>query len=485
MDHFNLQENFMLVLLNLTAEQVRDSDPHLAGLFLSGDLREAVAYGKRVLDSEIAGSSIAQRACVGRVVGACLLRLGREVEAEELFQRQHRLYSQMSCDDVRRLASLDQSVMTLWLHRLGRAAQSATCVIDDVDAPVALRVEALGLLAESLYQLGEFESANWALEHAADLATQAQLVRMAQTAHLLQLDQHVRRFAQPSAGNGERASCLCVGATALSACGGPEALRDALASAVVSFSGNTLVLQRIDQLRLLLDVAQGQASAQGRVVESAAWVVDRGMSGAADRLRIEAALACLRGKFDATAGQVLQPVVGAEGRTDSHRFAVVLHYCMARLHESGGRLSQALVAYSNHATASTRLLRTELSRASLPRCLAQHREAKADGADVLRLPARYKPAYRFIIDHLADSSLNVALVAAHAGVTARMLQMVFREHLGVTPAALIRKLRMQRIQEDLSSSVRRKPVEELASKWGIMSRSTASRGLRAAVAAAA
>lgn len=472
----------MLVLLNLTAEHVCVADPHLAGLITSGDLREAVAYGKRVLDSEHDDRDIAVRARVGRAVGGCLLTLGREVEAEELFQRQHRLYSQLSCDDVRRLASLDQAVMMLWLHRLGRAAQSATCVIDDVDAPAALRVEALAVLAESLYHLGEFESANWALDHALELATHNKLGRMVRLIELLQVDQHVHRFAQPSTGNGDRAPCLCDGNTSFDACGGPHALRQALDGAGDSLAGNALISQRIGQLRALLDAAQAKPSAQGRMVELVTWMLDHGMSGAADRLRIEAALACLRGKFEATAMQLLQPVVGEEGRIDGHRFAVLLHYCMAGLHETSGRLSQALAAYSDHAAASTRMLRTELARARLPRCLIERRESKADGADVLRLPARYRAAYRYVIDNLADSSLNVGRVAAHAGVTPRMLQMVFREHLGVTPAALIRQQRMQRIQGDLAASVTRKPVEEMAAKWGIMSRSTVTRGLRAGVA---
>jgi AraC-like DNA-binding protein len=476
------KELLMLVLLSLIAEQTRRADAHMAQLVSAGELSEAVMYGKRVLDSHQSSVAVCQRAWVGRLVGGCLLVLGREVEAEELFQRQHKLYSQLSCQDVRLLASMDQSLMMLSLRRLGRAAQSASSVIDDVDAAPALRVEALACLAECLYQLGEFESANAAIEQARELANEHGLVAMEHAVGLLALDQQVRQLTQPSTAGGNRALCLSQGDHFCSCDTTVAGLRQPLVSAARWFDDQDLLAHRVQQLLALLDAASGQTSAASALLDALKWAHDRRMQASEDRLRIQAALACISGRLDAAASDFVKAMVGDDNRIKGHRYAAELHYCAASLHEAGGRLAQALTSYIEHAAEATGLLRLELSRVRVPRCLADRRESKSSGADVLRLPPRYRAAHRYMMENLADSSLNVARVAAHAGVTPRMLQMVFREHLGITPAALIRTQRMERIQQDIVASLHGQPVQQVAAKWGIMNRSTITRGLRTSAA---
>jgi AraC-like DNA-binding protein len=474
----------MLILLNLIAEQSRHADAHLTDLVMSGALREAVEYGKRKLDGPLGGSDTSQRAAVGRLVGRALLSLGREVEAEELFQRQHRLYCQMSGDQVRRLASLDQAAMTLSLHRLGRAAQSATTVIDDAGAAPALRVEGLAVLSECLHHLGEFESAGHALEQARELAADAGWTGMGHAVDLLRLDQLVRRTTRPSAACGNRA--LCLGHTDGAAGGDASSatVDQALSASAAEFVGNDLMVQRVAQLRALLEAASGAVSADARLCSALTWLHDRGMTATEDRLRIDAAMACMSGKLVAASQRLLHSMVSDESRISGHRYATALHYCMACVHESGGRFAQALSAYSEHAAESTRLLRSELLRTRLPRCVVDRCESGKVSTDALRLPPRYRAAHRYIVENLADSSLNVTRVAASAGVTPRMLQMAFREHLGVTPAALIRKLRMEHIQADIAASRHSQAVLHVAARWGIMNRSTITRGLKSASAAA-
>lgn len=474
----------MLILLNLIAEQSRHADAHLTDLVMSGALREAVEYGKRKLESPLVGSDTSQRAALGRLVGRALLSLGRDVEAEELFQRQHRLYCQMSGDEVRRLASLDQAAMTLSLHRLGRAAQSATTVIDDAGAAPALRIEGLLVLAECLHHLGEFDSASHALAQARELSTDAGSSCAERAVDLLRLDQQVRRTTRPSAACGNRALCLGHAVATTSAEASDITLDQALLTSARDFASNPLMLQRVAQLRALLDAARGLAGTEEQLGDVLKWVHDRGLIVTEDRLRIDAAMACMSGKLVATSERLLRTLVSDEGRISSHRFAPALHYCVACVHESGGRFAQALSAYSEHAAESTRLLRSELLRTRLPRCVVDRCESGTVSTDALRLPPRYRAAYRYIVENLADSSLNVTRVAASAGVTPRMLQMAFREHLGVTPAALIRKLRMEHIQADIAASQHSQAVLHVAARWGIMNRSTITRGLKSASAAA-
>jgi AraC-like DNA-binding protein len=473
----------MLILLSLIAQQARDVDGRLADLLTSGALREAVEYGKRKLDTAFGAGEVSQRAMVGRAVGRALLSLGREIEAEELFQRQHRLYCQLSGDEVRRLASLDQAAMMLSLHRLGRAAQSATTVIDDAGAAPPQRVEALCVLSECLYQLGESDSAGHALAQAETLA--ASSAGMTRTVALLALDQRVRCSTRPSSACGSRALCLCQADALTAARPVHQTIEQALQACGAGAAGDDLLRQRLVQLRALLAAAQGGATADADLCGALKWLHDRGMSATEDMLRLDAAMACMGGRLVAVGQRLLQPLLGDESRIGSHRYAPALHYCVACMHESGGRFAQALQAYSEHAAESTRLLRSELLRTRLPRCVAERCEAATVSTDALRLPPRYRAAHRYITENLADADLNVTRVAAAAGVTPRMLQMAFREHLGTTPAALIRKLRMEHIQADIAASRHSQAVLHVAAKWGIMNRSTITRGLKSQTAAAA
>ncbi len=93
----------------------------------------------------------------------------------------------------------------------------------------------------------------------------------------------------------------------------------------------------------------------------------------------------------------------------------------------------------------------------------------------LRLPPRYRAAYRYIIENLHDPNLSVREIAGRLGVTERALQLAFRNHLGMTPAELIRRERVRRIEgemEEASATGGRVHMLDVASRWGISNRST-------------
>ena len=103
--------------------------------------------------------------------------------------------------------------------------------------------------------------------------------------------------------------------------------------------------------------------------------------------------------------------------------------------------------------------------------------ARADAMQ-LQLPLRYRRAYQYIIDHLDDRGLSVREIAAHIDVTERALQMAFRNHLGLTPAELIRRRRMERIRKELRESPDRNQVFDVAQRWGMSDRSTVTQHYR-------
>ena len=64
----------------------------------------------------------------------------------------------------------------------------------------------------------------------------------------------------------------------------------------------------------------------------------------------------------------------------------------------------------------------------------------------MSLPAKYRRAYRYLIDHLESAELTVREIAEHVNVTERALQSAFRQHLGMTPAEVLRRCRVERIR---------------------------------------
>ncbi len=143
-----------------------------------------------------------------------------------------------------------------------------------------------------------------------------------------------------------------------------------------------------------------------------------------------------------------------------------------------GRHSDALRCYRQHAQLPLARLRFELTRVPYSRFLEQQERAEQADADQLRLPPRYRRAYQYILDHLHDRALSVRRIAAEIDVTERALQMAFRANLGLTPAEVIRKLRMACIRTELQQMAGRDSVLAVAARWGMANRSTLAHNYR-------
>lgn len=91
-----------------------------------------------------------------------------------------------------------------------------------------------------------------------------------------------------------------------------------------------------------------------------------------------------------------------------------------------------------------------------------------------RLPARYRRAYRYLLDNLERKDLSIREIAAQVGVTDRALQSAFKTSLGSTPTEIIRRLRMERIRAELEAddSAHEQGILATAVKWGVSNRST-------------
>ncbi|WP_435208373.1 AraC family transcriptional regulator [Micromonospora sp. bgisy143] len=72
----------------------------------------------------------------------------------------------------------------------------------------------------------------------------------------------------------------------------------------------------------------------------------------------------------------------------------------------------------------------------------------------------------------ADRDISAADIATAAAVSLRAVQLAFRRHLGTTPMAYLRRIRLDRAHHDLiRADPRQETVSAIASRWGFVSHS--------------
>jgi AraC-like DNA-binding protein len=91
----------------------------------------------------------------------------------------------------------------------------------------------------------------------------------------------------------------------------------------------------------------------------------------------------------------------------------------------------------------------------------------------MRLPAKYRRAYRYLQENLDQPELSVREISDSIGVTERAIQTAFKAHLGMTPGEVVQRCRVERIRAELlREDAHDASVIETAARWGIRNRST-------------
>jgi AraC-like DNA-binding protein len=463
-----------VLLLALTCERMRALDEHLVNMLLSGDLTGALRVGLERLERATPGADPHRYSELGRMLGRALLAADRAEDAEELFQRLPKAYEALSRSSVRWHASLDQGALSLHLGRLGRAAEAWNLVADDESAPVDLRLEAMAGMATVVFRLGEHRRAALTLREAVRLAEEAGLSGLRDMVAALEVELAARSRLVSAEGMSDYA--LHFSETRADA-DTVESVAEELRTQVQLMERCPLVARNLDALRLLLTGEVRHSVGRSRLGAELRWLRDAGYHALEADLRLDAAVALLARDDAAGATEVLGAMARGE-QSRGQRHAVELLYCQSRVQAIGGRHGDALRSYKEYARES--LYRTMRERALVPRSRFVERAIEAEQGDaaMFRLPLRYRRAYRYIIERLADSSLSIRQVAAHINVTERALQAAFRKYLGMTPAELIRHRRMQGIRNDLREGTGNAGVLDTAVRWGMANRSTLAHSYR-------
>ncbi|WP_374568193.1 helix-turn-helix transcriptional regulator [Ideonella sp.] len=452
-----------MLLVALTCLRVLPADADVAGAASSGDVQDALRMGTARLD-RMSDIDTPRRAVLGQLMGQLLLATGREEQAEELFQKQLRVYEGMSRPQMRWLSSMDRAYLQLHLNRAGPAAECFNVVADCDEAPAPLRVEALAGLALAVHGLGEHRRAARTLAFAMNLASAqaADMKPLLEAAELeLKVTARLRQYGDAAA-------------AWMDVPPAPATLLDKART----LAQTPILSQRLVFLAALCEPGLGAPGGAAGVFDALRWWRDRRLAPVEELGRIEAALALVEQGDAHTAGDVLGALASDDTRMLRHRHAIELAFVVSRLHALQGRYMDALRCFRQHASQALTRMRTELQRVPYSRFLELQERADQTDSDQLRLPLRYRRAYQFIVEHLNEKTLSVRRIAAHIDVTERALQMAFRTHLGLTPAELIRRLRMARIRTELQHLAGRDSVLAVANRWGMGNRSTLAQNYR-------
>lgn len=460
-----------MLLLALTCLRA-ETGPHAALSDLwhdvrAGQLQKALRAGHERLHRRAGAMPAAERAALGQVVGRCLLLAGREVQAEDLFQRQLRDYGALSRSSLRWLSSLDRGVMALGLHRLGRAADSFNATADDPAAPVELRVEALAGMATALHGLGDARRAVRTLAVARELAQPAARAEVLLVLDALDLEMQVLTEVRGF-------DSLRVPLDADSA----AALRVRLDACAQRLADLPIAQRRLAFLGGLLQRARLPAATPAAILDGLGWLREQQLTAAEEVARIEAAVVFADHGDRQLAADMLGVLANDEVQMRRHRLSLEISFCVSRLHAMHGRHMDALRLYREYADQALHRLRTEMALIPYSHVLEKQSLADRNDAARLQLPLRYRKAYDFIVEHLDDRDLSIRQVAAHIDVTERALQMAFRSCIGTTPGELIRRKRVERIRIELRQSAACGGVLDVAGRWGVGNRSTLAKSYR-------
>jgi AraC-like DNA-binding protein len=456
----------------LSAFRFRDGMPRYAAAILDGDFARAYC----VVDdaAELGAHSPAKTRERGSEELTALadvsLLLDNPEEAEEYYRRAQKMIWKND-QQLRVQSCRNTGWLSLMRARLGVAQRSFARMAAEVDAHVEQRIEGYLGMALAHHQLAQQNAADDALVAAAELADAHTEPRFRLVIDLLaqefdvRLKVHSARTLNDHAFWQSALMCTSLGAN------GSARVEPATAIA----PRDAILAQHIEDLHCIERLANGDRTWSAQVLAARAR---RGAVGTRQvfHASLDMLLAALSGGLNDIAADLVDRMQA--GNADELRRNFDYLYCMAKVAAHRGNPADALKFYSNYTVEALRCLRSEtppLRAANGPR---QRAGAASDDVSA-RLPAKYRRAYRYIVENIDRQDLTTREVAAELNVTMRTIQLVFKRALGVTPCGLIRALRLEGIREDLlDDNGPAASIYDTAARWGLTSRSTLAKGYR-------
>ncbi|WP_161556589.1 helix-turn-helix transcriptional regulator [Burkholderia pyrrocinia] len=454
----------------------RHALPDHAAQMLAGDfeaaLRDAERRAERVGASSARDDLANDEGVLFGALSDALLALEFFEDAEESYRREQK--SRRAQGGTVRVASCRNTGWQMLARRRFRTALNcfAQLLLDRDSEPLDRLQGALGS-AFAHFHLGQADAARSALEAAASAA--AALDPLAQRivdAATLDLDVQlqIRRADRLRDHAFWQATPLEAGARTHREAAEADAAAHALPDAAQGLR------RRLEHVARLLRLAEGNARPADA---SAALIVALRPNQTAGTRRtqaIELALAALAGSADDLAEHVITLLHQAgEGANQDLDYL----FCIAKVRRQQGRTDEALSLYHRYALDAMYCLRSE-ALAAKPDARKGGDAAVALNDDVsARLPARYRRAYRYMVEHAHRRDLLIDEIASHIGVTVRALQLAFKAHTGLAPTEVLRRHRMHGIRRELTGEAAQiGGVLDTANRWGVSSRSALLKSYR-------
>jgi AraC-like DNA-binding protein len=446
---------FHTYLALISAQTHDQAMPSYARAMQDGDVEAAHRHAQRLDD----GGAPALQA-----LGDAALLLGFEEDAEEHFRRAQKL--QDSNDAVRLLSCRNAGWQALNLHRYSAALHCFARIVQDGAANVAQKAEAALGAALVHHQLGQQAACDDALRQARALGEAADDGRWLLLADLLALDCAVRLGVRSAAGLRDHVFWQSA-AVRSDHHAQWRRFADAMAACDARRPAPELAARRHACLALLLRLADGERDVMSVLQRHGAG--DPGM-------HVEIALAALAGEHVDLAEQSLQR--GRQADPRDRRWSLDQRYCQAKIAMLKGDGAAAFKYYAAYTAEALQCLRSETQ---VIKPLDGVTPAAAQPSDDIsaRLPAKYRRAYRYIADHYRNNDLTTGEIAAHIGVTERALQLAFRDNLGMSPTAVLRRMRLDAVRAELlAGEGGSEGILKTANRLGLKSRSSLIRGYR-------
>ncbi|AUT65177.1 helix-turn-helix transcriptional regulator [Paraburkholderia terrae] len=441
-------------------------------LIRNGHVHAAAANVQRLVDSH----DDAPPATLLQLQGDLQLSLGMEVDADDSYREaQKRMRDDK--DGMRFASCRNAGWQALFRYRYGTAMSCFMQIADHPLASVALRLDALFGAFGVLFSVGRLRDADAVLDTLEDLLDDATSDGAFHQADGWQRLLSTVRFdveAQSTLRSRAALSDHIYWQVGLTGDAAPRVApqRPAALRLLTGAIEDQLLRGRVEFLDGLARLADGERDPQQQIVAHAEWAGKQGIQNYQSAVRIEIVLASLAGGVSSLAESVLVLLTAEVRMPQSHRQLEYL-YCLAKLRHLQGRSGESLEVYTRYALAAVNCIRDEAG------ALARYGQRIARAPEQLddigtRLPARYRRAYRYLLDNLERKDLSIREIAAQIGVTDRALQSAFKTSLGSTPTEIIRRLRMERIRAELEAddSAHEQGILATAVKWGVSNRST-------------
>jgi AraC-like DNA-binding protein len=414
-------------------------------------------------------------------LGDSSLLLGHDEDAEEAYRRAQKLLG-ANGDRLRIMSCRNTGWQLMLRDRYSASAKCFTRMCNDEAATDSDVLEGLLGIALVQHQIGHQTAADDALLRAAELADEHRQPGWQLLIALLAREFDVQLQIRGAATLGDHAFWTSARSSSMQSAGERTArLRHVHEATAVMSPMPLLLVQRREYLNLLDRLVQGDATAADRLFFAIDEPQRFGGAGQGFLAKLDVILAALAGGLDDIADRVLVKINRSEGEAGTRRWNVEYLYASSKVAVRRGNPAQALQFYSKYASEALRCLRLEAVEVRpLDKAHGGAHAGTAASDDVsARLPAKYRRAYRYIVDNLNRANLSTREVAAHVDVTERALQLAFKRSIGVSPSNVIRSLRLDGVRNDLlDGDWAGASIFDTASRWGVSSRSALAKGYR-------